>query len=306
VRITYLVYPVLVLALSGCSSSTPTAANGAGGAQRGGTTQAGGAQNTLPRGGASAASTTPPSGATSGTGGTSAATSATQGGSGPILYGTPYANVNMWYGPVDFSESEYHNACGLEDGSVYPTVIQNLYGNYLIGLDGDNIPKVESHCDNCAQLTANGKTIIAHIVTYGTENGVAAIDLSPQAQSALGLSSSNWTGTWQFCSCPTDGTPIYYEFDSRQWNPQNFWYMRIWSRNQHLPITLLETKLGNAAWAAASQQSDGAWQSQSGVDFSGGFQVRVTATDGQQLVDTVPAPTGLNPANPIAGHTNFQ
>ena len=222
------------------------------------------------------------------------------------MYGTPYANVNMWYGPVDYSESVYHNACGLEDGSIYATVIQNLYGKYIIGLDGENIPKVESHCDNCAQLTANGKTIVAHIVTYGVENGVNAIDLSPEAQTALGLSSSNWTGTWQFSSCPTGGTPIYYEFDGRQWNPQNFWYMRIWTRNQRIPVTLLETKLGSAAWVKAAQESDGAWQTQSGVDFSAGFQVRVTGVDNQQLVDTIPAPTGLNPANPVAGLTNFQ
>jgi hypothetical protein len=212
----------------------------------------------------------------------------------------------MWNGPVDFAESEYHNACGLNDGSKYPEIIQDLYGSYLIGLDGENIPKVESHCDNCAQLTANGKTIIAHIITYGIENGVNAIDLSPEARSALGLTDSNWTGTWQFCSCPTKDKPIYYEFDSRQWKPQNFWYMRIWTRNQHLPITLLETKLGNAGWVAASQQSDGAWQTEDGVDFSGGFQVRVTANDDQKLIDTIAAPTGLNPANPVAGHANFQ
>jgi len=243
-------------------------------------------------------------GSTTGTNtGSTTSTSTTQ---GVLLYGSPYENVNMWYGPVDFAESVYHNGCGLEDGTVYPKAIQDLYGKYLIGLDGVNIPNVESHCDNCAQLTANGKTIIAHIITYGEENGKNAIDLSPEAQSALGLSSSNWTGTWQFSTCPTNGTPIYYEFDSRQWNPQNFWYMRIWTRNQHLPVTALETKLGNGSWVAASQESDGAWQTQAGVDFSAGFQVRVTAVDQQQLVDAVPAPSSLNPANPIAGKANFQ
>jgi expansin (peptidoglycan-binding protein) len=81
--------------------------------------------------------------------------------------------------------------------------------------------------------------------------------------------------------------------------------MRIWTRNQRVPITLLETKLGSGAWSAASQQRDGAWQTAGGVDFSGGFQVRVTGVDGQQLVDTIPAPTGLNPANAVAGKTNF-
>jgi hypothetical protein len=224
-----------------------------------------------------------------------------------ILYGSPYTNVNMWEGPVNYTESDYHNACGLEDGSKYPSVIQNLYGNYIIGLDGNNIPNVEEHCDNCAQLTANGKTIVAHIVTYGDENGVAALDLSVEARSALGLSNSNWTGAWQFCSCPTNGTPIYYEFDSRQWaDNNNFWYMRIWTRNQHLPITRLETKLGSSGWVVASQVSDGAWETQSGVDFSGGFQVRVTAVDNQQMTDTIPPPTGINPANPVAGKSNFQ
>jgi hypothetical protein len=233
------------------------------------------------------------------------ATSTSTSTAGVTLYGSPYANVNMWLGPVDFAETEWHNACGLEDNTVYPAAIQSLYGKYLIGLDGDHIANVENHCDNCAQLTANGKTIIVHIVTYGTENGTNAIDLSPEAQSALGLSSSNWTGTWQFCSCPTNGTPIYYEFDSRQWSDNNFWYMRIWTRNQRIPITALESKLGSGSWIAAKQQSDGAWQTQSGVDFSGGFQIRVTGVDGQQLVDTIPAPTGLNPANAVAGKTNF-
>jgi expansin (peptidoglycan-binding protein) len=234
------------------------------------------------------------------------ATQTSQGTGDVILYGTPYANVNMWLGPVDYTESQWHNACGLEDGSKYPAIIQQLYGSYIIGLDGGNIPNVASHCDNCAQLTANGKTIIAHVVTYGEENGKYAIDLSPEARTALGLSDSNWTGTWQFCSCPTNGTPIYYQFDGRQWSPQNFWYMRIWTRNQRLPITKLETKLGSGNWTSANQVSDGAWETQSGVDFSGGFQVRVTAADNQQLVDTIPAPASLNPANPVAGKANFQ
>ena len=284
-------------------AASPGGSSSAGGATpaTGGSVGAGGSKAS---GGAPATGGTKATGGVSATGGTTSATTS-QGGTSVILYGSPYVNVNMWYGPVDFAESQYHNACGLEDGTIYPTVIQDLYGNYLIGLDGGNIPNVASHCDDCAQLTANGKTIVAHIITYGTENGVDAIDLSPEAQSALGLSSSDWTGTWQFCSCLTNGTPIYYEFDSRQWNPQNFWYMRIWTRNQHLPVTLLETKIGSAAWAAASQADDGAWETVSGVDFSGGFQVRVTAVDNQQMVDTIPAPPGINPANPIAGHANF-
>jgi expansin (peptidoglycan-binding protein) len=227
---------------------------------------------------------------------------------GITLYGSAYSNVNMWYGPVDYAESKYHNACGLEDGEKYPALIQQLYGNYIIGLDGANIANVASHCDDCAQLTANGLTIIAHIVTYGTEKGVDAIDLSPEAQTALGLSSSNWTGTWQFCSCPTTA-PMYYEFDGRQWNPQNFWYLRVWTRNQRIPVTLVESQIGTGGWQAASQQSDGAWQTVSGVDFSGAagaVQLRVTGQDGTQIIDTMPSLPTYDPTQPFASHTNFQ
>ena len=140
---------------------------------------------------------------------TSTTTTTSTSDTGLTLYGTPYAHVNMWYGPVTYVPG-ITNACASEPTEIYPTVIQNLYGDYIIGLDGVNIPNVASHCDQCAQLTANGISIVAHIVTYGTENGVDAIDLSPQAQSALGLSSSDWTGTWQFSSCPTTA-PVYYE-----------------------------------------------------------------------------------------------
>lgn len=320
----------IALALTGGTATAGSTSSSAGAPASGGLSSGGGAVSTggvagggvatggrLQTGGAATGGVSPGGGAATGgvsaaagvpsTGGTSAVAQTTLPDPGSvILYGSPYANVNMWYGPVDFAESEFHNACGLEDGSTYPAIIQNLYGNYLIGLDGQNIANVESHCDNCAQLTANGKTIIAHIVTYGIENGKNAIDLSPEAQSALGLSSSNWTGTWQFCSCPTNGSPIYYNFDSRQWSDENFWYMRIWTRNQRLPVTKLETKIGSGNWVAASQESDGAWQTQSGVDFSKGFQVRVTAVDDQQLVDTIPAPTGIDPSNPVAGQKNFQ
>ena len=158
----------LLAVLSACAGQNPVSVDA--GAQVGAAAGTGGAQNTSSGGGSNG-------GGVSAMGGTTNTATTTQGG--VILYGTPYVNVNMWYGPVDFAESQYHNACGLEDGTLYPTVIQNLYGNYLIGLDGDNIPNVASHCDDCAQLTANGITIIAHVITYGTENGVDAIRFEP-------------------------------------------------------------------------------------------------------------------------------
>src|ERR1700690_2319027 len=140
-RFTYFIHWALLAILSACSGQIP--ANVDAGAQVGGTTGTAGAQSSV--GGRSNAGGTANSsagnasvGGRASTGGTTSATATTSGG--VILYGTPYVNVNMWYGPVDYAETQYHNACGLEDKTKYPAVIQNLYGNYIIGLDGGNIP----------------------------------------------------------------------------------------------------------------------------------------------------------------------
>jgi len=119
--------------------------------------------------------------------------------------------------------------------------------------------------DNCARLTANGKTIIAHVITYGDENATYAIDLSPQARTALGLSDSNWTGSWQFSSCPTNGTPIYYAFDGGQWSPQNFWYYahldsKPTHSNSFTRDQARQRRVVSGFTAARRRMADGKWR----------------------------------------------
>jgi expansin (peptidoglycan-binding protein) len=212
---------------------------------------------------------------------------------------------NFWTGPVDYSESQWHNACAPSDVK-YPALIQQLYGNDIMGLAneaslGGLVAGNGQLCDVCAELSANGQTVVAHVVTYGQETGPSDIDVSTDIDTALNASAGRKL-TWRFVSCPTKNS-IYYTFDDREWS--NTWFFRVWVRNARVPVSKVEYALGAKAWATADWQSDGAWQASS-QDFSKGFSLRITALDGQTIEDTVP---GLNTFDPNAGvpsHANFQ
>jgi hypothetical protein len=234
------------------------------------------------------------------------------GGDVPIVItdaGTKYFgdvhSGNFWLGPVDFVESQWHNACAPTDVK-YPALIQQLYGNYLMGLSNQLTLQSLSAgsgqlCDVCAELTANGVTITAHVITYGDETGVNDIDVSPEARSAL-HGDTNYTLTWRFVTCPTTA-PIYYTFDGRQWS--NTWFFRVWIRNARVPVAKVEYKLPGATWATADWQSDGAWQASS-QDFSGGFSLRVSSIDNQTIEDALPGLNTFDPNAGIASKSNFQ
>ena len=218
-------------------------------------------------------------------------------------FGNPHSG-NMWLGPVDFAETKFHNACAPEGG--YPSGIRKQYGNYLMGLsDQVELQGLAAGsgglCDACVELNANGKVLVAHAVTYGQETGPDDIDLSPEAREALGIGDNNYTGTWQFVTCPTTDT-MRYTFDGRQWS--NIWFFRVWVRNARVPVIKLEYRLGSGAWTVMDQQTDGAWQA-SGQDFSKGFSLRATSLDDQTLEDAVPGIGSFDASIGSASHGNF-
>ena len=156
-------------------------------------------------------------------------------------------------------------------------------------------------CDVCAELSANGNTLVAHVVTYGDEGGHADnIDVSPEIVSALALGTST-AGTWRFVTCPTQN-PIYYTFDGRDWS--NAWYFRVSMHNSRVPVAKVEYRLGSQAWATADWQSDGAWQA-ANADFSVGFSLRVTSIEGATIQDTLPGIGTFDPNNGVASLHNF-
>src|SRR5262245_22081393 len=109
--------------------------------------------------------------------------STTTGGPPPTRDGEVFGDMHSGtynLGPVDFAETQWHNAC-----APYPARIQELTGPYLAGVDG-SLGADGSLCDACALVTTRlGMKIMVRIVTYGVSRGPGDLDLSPEAYNAI-------------------------------------------------------------------------------------------------------------------------
>jgi len=211
----------------------------------------------------------------------------------PIPMGTPStsgdtfgeAHAGVYHlGPVDFAETDYHNACA--PGTKYRKELQDsvgLSGEYLAGVsnafnDGGGV------CDACILIeTGAGKSIIARVVTYGVEHEDGDIDVSPNVFEAIHQNENPRSQTWRFARCPEAG-PLQYEFQTEA-NP--FW-TSLWVRNPRVPLVKAEVKsASDKDFIALARASDGTLTDASGFG-DGAFSLRFTAMDGQVVTDELP------------------
>jgi expansin (peptidoglycan-binding protein) len=192
-------------------------------------------------------------------------------------------------GPVDWSESMFHNSC-----SPYPAEVQQLEGTYLAGVSND-FNGGGALCDACIQIvTGTGRQLVARVVTTGVTQSPGDVDLSPEAFAALDTGEYPRAMTWQLVSCPTTDA-IRYQFQTGA-NP---YWTSLWVRNPRLPVDTLEVKSANHAdWFALQRGGDGTFTDSGGFG-DGAFMLRVTASDGSQLTDSFPSftPGGLMPGS---------
>lgn len=254
----------------------------------------GGAASTAGNGGA--ASTAGNGGATVGAGVGGAMTGT--GGGALVTYGQPYENGQYNLGPVDYAETQFHNACA--PTTKYPASVQAVEGTLLAGL-WDGIPNVAGYCDACIQVTtAKGKSALLRVVTYG-QTSTNSIDVSPQAYSILNDGEYPRDMTWQFAECPDTG-PMLYEFQTCA----SQWWTSLWVRNARVPVAKVEVKSANhASYTELTRGSDGTLTDGGGFGM-GTFSIRTTGVDGRQVVDTFQWPSaGLGGAF-LTGKGNFQ
>lgn len=194
-------------------------------------------------------------------------------------------------GPVDFAETEWHNACAPSGGYK-----QELHGS--VGLSGEFIAGVSNElsqdgalCDACIRIdTDQDESIVARLVTYGEHQEPGDIDVSPSVFAAIHHGEFPRTMQWSLTPCPDAGN-ILYEFQSAA-NP--FW-MSLWVRNARLPIVRVEAKRsGESGFTELSRGTDGTLTRADGVG-EGPFTLRLTAIDGQVLEDELDgwSPGGL-------------
>jgi hypothetical protein len=223
-------------------------------------------------------------------------------GGPPTTSGDPLgdAHAGVYHlGPVDFSESQYHNACAPKGG--YPSELQpsvGLSGEYLAGVSNE-LSQAGGICDACLLIeTGKGKSIVARIVTYGVEQAAGDIDVSPAVFAAIHQNEDPRSMTWHLARCPEAG-PLVYEFQTEA----NVYWSSLWLRNPRMPLSQLEVKSKNHAdFSALSRASDGTLTDASGFG-DGAFTLRATALDGQVVSETLPS---FTPGSIVESTQQFQ
>ena len=220
--------------------------------------------------------------ATTGSGKAGSKSTGTPTTSGDTL-GDAHAGV-YHLGPVDFDETEWHNACA--PGTKYRKELQptvGLSGEFLAGVsnafnDGGGV------CDACIFIeTGSGKSIIARVVTYGVQGADGDIDVSPSVFAAIHQNEFPRSQTWRFARCPEAG-PLQYEF---QTEAHAFW-TSLWVRNPRVPLVKAEVKdAADQGFVALARAGDGTLTDPSGFG-EGAFSLRLTAMDGQVVTEELP------------------
>ncbi|KAJ3432855.1 hypothetical protein M0812_21798 [Anaeramoeba flamelloides] len=196
------------------------------------------------------------------------------------LYGEKHEG-QYHLGPVDFEETEYNNACSPYADKIID--LESKPSTYLMGVSGTYAGD-GSLCDACAFIeTAEGKSLIARLITYGATNSEGDIDVSPQAYDALNQGEYPRTMTWQLSSCDSGLTgSIYYQFQTEA----NIWWTSLWVRNAFLPVEKVEViSSKHTDWFELVRKSDGTLNDSGGFG-EGAFTLRVTAMNGDQIEDT--------------------
>jgi hypothetical protein len=230
--------------------------------------------------------------------------SAKPGGDGPgsgsgggDLIGSPFAGGQYNLGPVDYAETQWHNACA--PGTKYAPSVQTVEGSLLAGL-WTGIPNVAADCDACILVTAaTGKTALLRVVTYG-DTTTNSIDVSQSAYDLLNSGEYPRAMTWQFAKCNDTG-PMLYEF---QTGSSEYW-TSLWVRNPRVPITKLEVQsVNHASFFEMTRGTDGTLTDNGGFG-KGAFTLRITGMDGQQVMQSFTWPSSGVAGMLVTGDSNF-
>lgn len=217
---------------------------------------------------------------------------------GPLVtYGQPYTGGVYNLGPVDYAETQYHNACA--PTTKYDPRVQAVEGDLLAGL-WSGIPNVAGYCDACIYVTtAKGKSSLLRVVTYGTTT-TNSIDTSTEAFSALNVGENPRDMTWEFAECPDTG-PVLYEFQTGS----NAYWTSLWVRNARVPLSKVEVESANhASWVELTRGSDGTLTDASGFG-QGSFSIRSTGIDGTQITEMFAWPSAGIAGAFLTGTQNF-
>jgi expansin (peptidoglycan-binding protein) len=151
-------------------------------------------------------------------------------------------------------------------------------------------------CGACAEVEGPQGTVVVRIVDSCPECGPGHLDLSKEAFAKIApLVDGRVATTWRLVPCKVQG-PVRYrikEGSSKDWTA-------LQVRNHLLPIEKLEWQK-NGSWTEAKREPYNYFVEPSGMG-TGPVKIRITATDGQQLEDTLPR---IEPSTTVDGAAQF-
>ena len=152
-------------------------------------------------------------------------------------------------------------------------------------------------CGGCVRVTGPKGSVTVRIVDQCPECASGALDLSAQAFAKIAeLSAGRVDVRWQPVTCAVEGAVIlrFKEGSSQYWTG-------LQVRNTRVPVRSLEVQK-NGAWVDVPRESYNFFVDSTGFG-AGPFSLRITGTDGQQLVETgVP----LRDSGDVTGTQQFQ
>jgi expansin (peptidoglycan-binding protein) len=152
-------------------------------------------------------------------------------------------------------------------------------------------------CGECVAVTGPRGMVTVRIVDLCPGCEAGHLDLSQSAFAQIAdLSAGRVPITWTVQSCAVQG-PIQYRFKE---GSSQYW-TAIQVRNSRLPIAKLEWQKAGA-WLEVPRQTYNYFVQASGVG-TGAVALRVTASDGQELVDTITG--GVQAAAVVSGAAQF-
>lgn len=140
-------------------------------------------------------------------------------------------------------------------------------------------------CGACVAVHGPRGDLTVRIVDLCPGCEAGHLDLSMEAFAKIAdVAAGNVPITWQLVACDVAGN-VQYRFkegSSRYWTA-------IQVRNHRLPIAALELRVGGGDWKSITRSAYDYFVDEAGIGSDGPFDVRITAVDGQQLTDTLPA-----------------
>lgn len=218
-----------------------------------------------------------------------------------VTYGQPYTGGQFHLGPVDWSESQWHNACAPGDG--YDPRVQAVEGAYLAGLWSGiaGVDQIADACDTCIYVTtAMGKSALLRVVTYG-DTSPNSIDVSPEAYAILDSGEYPRAMTWQFAKCNDTG-PLAFEFQSGS-NP---YWTSLWVRNARVPLAKVEVTSANHATPVTLARAGDGTLTDAGGFGEGRFTLTLTGIDGQVVTQAFDWPAAGIGGAFLTGAGNFR